>query len=385
MKKCWKFIAGVLCTTLIACSCVKKPEEKPVNPNSSTTENDTQDKLNVLKPMAYSSVEGLNLEPGSYISIIGRYHGDSYWSEIEAGAGQAVSDINDMLGYKGDDKIQLNYVSPNKRDDIEEQISILDEELDLYPIAVGIAMIDASACKVQFDLAAENGTPIIAFDSVSDYHGVAATCSTNNLNAGKTAAVHLASSIDENGEIAIFVQDSKSTTAKEREEGFVNEIAVSHPNISIVKVYHLDELDTVAEQIAQEMNAQKAEDDETISAASLTQKDVVKYIIDTHPNLKAIFATNLDTTQLVADVVTNMQKNNLKIVGFDGGEEQVELLENGTLEGLIIQNPYAMGYATVVAGARAALGLPNESPIDSGFTWVTRASLGESSIQKMLY
>ena len=45
----------------------------------------------------------------------------------------------------------------------------------------------------------------------------------------------------------------------------------------------------------------------------------------------------------------------------------------------------AMGYATVVAAARVALGLGNESFVDSGFTWVTPENMDTKDIKKMLY
>ena len=43
---------------------------------------------------------------------------------------------------------------------MDEQVNILDEELARYPVAVGISVVDATACEVQFDLAAENDIPV---------------------------------------------------------------------------------------------------------------------------------------------------------------------------------------------------------------------------------
>jgi ribose transport system substrate-binding protein len=80
-----------------------------------------------------------------------------------------------------------------------------------------------------------------------------------------------------------------------------------------------------------------------------------------------------------------MQKTDLKFVGFDGGEEQIKLLKNGTLNGLVVQNPFGMGYATVVAATRVALGLGNESLVDCGYTWVTPDNVDTKEIKKMLY
>ena len=386
MKKRWKIIAGILCITLMGTACSKKTindgeEQQTTVDKTGKEENENQSKLDVLRPIAYSNVENLNLEPGSYISIIGRNSNDSYWNEVE----RAVADINSMLGYKGDDKVRLNYSGPSESDDVDEQVNILDEELARYPVAVGISVVDATACEVQFDLAAENDIPIVAFDSGSEYQGVVATCSTNNQKAAKTAASKLASIMDENGEVALIMPDSQAMNTQEREKGFRDEIAASYPNVQIVDVYYMDQLEEKAKAIAEEKNAAKAEGEEEIQAESLTQEDVIKYILEQHPNLKGICAMNLSATKLVTDVLTEVDRDDLSVVGFDGGNDQMKLLKEGKVNGLIVQNPYGMGYATVVAAVRDVLGLGNEAVIDSGYTWVTKDNMDKNAIKRMLY
>ena len=386
-KKTFSLIAALLCFSLVLGACARGSNENQNKPTDKiNTEKDAmQTKLDVLRPPAYSSIDGLALEPGSYISIIGRYSDDSYWKEVEKGANKAVSDLNSALGYKGENKIKLTYSAPKTRDDVNEQVNILDEELGRYPIAIGIAAIDTTACTIQFDLAAENGIPIITFDSGSDYQNVGSHIATDNLSATKTAATQLAYAIEEVGEIAVFVQDSISMTAKQRSQGFLDTIANDFPNVSVVNVYHMDELETMRQTIVEEKKLALAEGEEAVLAENITQEDVVKYILEKNPNLKGIYATNLDTTQLVAGVLKDLKRTDLKFVGYDGGEEQVKLLEDGTLNGIIVQNPFAMGYATVVAAARVALGLGNESFVDSGYTWVTPENMNTKEIKKMLY
>ena len=391
MKKRWTIIAGILCIALMGTACsqkVTKGEEQQATIDKDKTgkkENENQSKLDMIRPIAYSNVENLNLEPGAYISIIGRNSNDSYWNEVKEGAEKAVADINAMLGYKGEDKVRLNFSGPSERDNVDEQINILDEELARYPIAVGISAVDATACEVQFDLAAENDIPIVAFDSGNEYQGVVATCATNNLEAAKTAAVKLSSILNESGEVAVFVQDSQSMSAKERENGFREEILAFHPNVQIVDVYYMDQLEEKAKAIAEEMHAAKSEGEEQIQAETLTQEDIVKYILEKHPNLKGIYATNLDTTKLVTDVLTKLEREDLDVVGFDGGSAQMKLLKEGKVNGLIVQNPYGMGYATVVAAVRDVLGLGNEAVIDSGYIWVTKDNMDKNAIKRMLY
>lgn len=390
MKKSFQILALILGITVLSCGCMKGPtnEGNPSNTTVNSTgkeESEDQNKLDVLRPFAYGNVEGLNLDPGSYISIIGRYSDDSYWKEVEAGAKQAVADINSMLGYKGEDKIKLSFSAPDVRDDVDEQINILDEELARYPIAIGIAAIDTTACHSQFELAADNGIPIVTFDSGTEYADIAAHVSTNNIEAAQTAAVQLAGLMENIGEVAVIVQDSISMTAKEREKGFVDAITANYPDISIVNVYHMDQLETMAVQIASERSALLPEGEEPVDPASITQEEAVKYIIEKNPNLKAVYATNLDTTQLVGDVFHSLKRDDLLFVGFDGGEKQLKLLKKGTVDGLILQNPYGIGYATVVAAARNVLELGNEAYIDSGYTWVTKSNMQEADIKKMLY
>ena len=55
------------------------------------------------------------------------------------------------------------------------------------------------------------------------------------------------------------------------------------------------------------------------------------------------------------------------------------------LLGLVVQNPFGMGYAAVVSAARAILGIGNEAVVDTGYVWVTRDNLDTDSIQKVLY
>ena len=342
--------------------------------------------MDVLQPIAYGNVQGLNLEAGSTISIIGRGSTSAYWSEVKEGAQQAVDDINAMQGYKGNDKVKLNYSAPETENDVDDQVNILDEELARYPVAVGVAAVDAGACEVQFDLAAENDIPVVAFDSGTDYHNIVSMIDTDNMEAATTAANRLCDSIDDNGEVLLFVHDTKSTSAKEREKGFVDTISAKHPNVNIAEIYHLDELEMVQKEM-NEAEKEDAESQEDADAAesSITQEEAVQYILEKHPDVKGIYTTNETAAKLVTGTLESMGKEEVKVVSFDGGKDQLQLLEDGKLEGLIVQNPYGIGYATVVACARAVLGQGNEAEVNAGYTWVSKDNMEKESIKRMMY
>lgn len=376
-----------------------------------------QSYLNAISPSVYSSVEDLDLEAGTYISIIGKESSSEFWTTVEEGVEQAASDLNEALGYSGSDKIKVLYNAPDDGEDIDEQVNILDEELARYPDVVGIASIDADACSVQFDLATGNGIPIIALDSGNNYQGIQCTVKTDNAEAARTGAYKLADEIGDSGEVILIVHDSKTETGQERAESFLSEMEANHSNITVVETIYCDQLDDIKKQMVREREAEAAAEsttsdsttstadtstdtadstateestmtDEEVAAAAaeITDEEVVAYYLEKYPNLKGMFGTNETTTQLALDVLQSEERiDSVVLMGFDAGEDQISALEEGYIKGLAVQNPFGIGYASVVAAARTVLQIGNEAEVDTGFSWVTQDNLEEESIQAMLY
>ena len=400
-----RIIAMLLGTALLVCGCQQAPEatdeEKKIEAQKGTTkteEKSYQGKLDLISPAAYNNVDGLKLDKGDYISIIGKANGTQYWEEVKKGVAQAAEDINTALGYTGKDKVKVTYNAPDNADNVDDQVNLLDEELDRYPAAIGISIVDLQACQVQFDLATDSEIPVVTFDSGSDYQGVAADVSTDNEAAGKEVAEKLAEAMGDTGEIALFIQDSKSQAALAREKAVTDELTANHPNISVVNVYHMDELTTMQKTIADEINAgtYRPADSElpdgvlteenAVTADSITEDQVVDYILAKHPNITGCFAANGDAVKLAVDgLERNKMEKKVKVVGFDANADEIKDLQDGKVDGLIVQNPFGMGYATVIAAARASLDMGNEAVVNTGYTWVTKENLKTEEVQKILY
>ena len=384
-----------------------------------------QDCLNAIVPSAYSNVQDLKLEPGTYISIIGKEEGDSYWKKIQEGAAQAETDLNAALGYTGSDKVKVIYNAPPKSEDINEQVNILDEELARYPDAIGIASIDEDSFGVPFDLAEFNGIPIIAFDSGNIYQGIQCTVKTNNTDAARTGAYKLADEIGGEGEVILLVHDSVSQSARERAQGFLEEIASKQPGIQVVETIYLDKLTEYKRAVVEEQESARlaaagvqpapedtavegqspsAEgglhlgifsdsetipltDEEKVAAANaMTDEELFAYYLEKYPNLKAMFGTNSMTVQTALKALREAERSeSVLLMGFDAGAEQLDAMESGEIDGLVVQNPFGIGYAAVVAAARTILEVGNEAEVDTGYTWVTRDNMDDASIKKMLY
>ena len=433
-------IAAALCMTVLAAGCGKKADD-PVFTGDKTEAPAYQANLDAIKSSAYASVDNLDLEPGTYISVIGRASSTPYWNQVKAGVEQAATDLNTALGYSGNDKVKVLYSAPDENDNIDQQVNILDEELARYPDVIAISSVDASACSVQFDLAIENGIPIVAFDSGNSYQNIQSTCKTNNIEAATTGTKNFCEKIGDSGEILLLVHDTVSDTAKEREAGIKNELAANHPNVTVTETIYLDQLKMLKKQIVAEQvgvtpeelaaaeagemkeettgtgdasetiadaasNAASSSADESANetaqevdnelsekmqqvndgAAKMSDEDAIQYYMEKHPDLKGCIATNETVTQLAIKTLDQLDaEKHITLVGFDAGKEQVNALKDGKVDGLIVQNPFGMGYATVVAAARTVLEIGNEAEVNTGYVWVTADNMNDDTITPFLY
>ena len=97
------------------------------------------------------------------------------------------------------------------------------------------------------------------------------------------------------------------------------------------------------------------------------------------------FATNATAVKTIVSSMDRTKKDNVMVVGYDADKEEIDMLKKGKVDGLVVQNPYAMGYASVIAAARSALSMGNESVVDTGYTWITKSNLNDNEVKKMLY
>jgi ABC-type sugar transport system substrate-binding protein len=95
----------------------------------------------------------------------------------------------------------------------------------------------------------------------------------------------------------------------------------------------------------------------------------------THAFWKSIHAGALQDTDWAGRV---------KFVGFDSSEVLVKALERGELHGLVLQNPFAMGYEGVRAVVRHLRGEPVPRRIDTGAAVATAGLSLRSRLRALL-
>lgn len=254
-----------------------------------------------------------------------------FWEKVREGAAHAGKEF----GY------EIEWVAPVSEADTQRQIDIVNALADRELAGIALAPIDEHALVPAVRKASANGIPVAIFDSAVDTGDIVSYVATDNSAAGRLAARRMGKVLQGTGNVAVvsFMPGSAATT--EREQAFQDELQLLFPDIHFVAFQY-----GMADQA-------KAE-----SAATR--------ILEKHADLAGIFADNESSSIGVLRALKQHADRRVEFVGFDLSEELVEGLQSGTVDSLIVQNPFRMGYETVKSLARKAAGLEPAPYVDSG-------------------
>ena len=136
----------------------------------------------------------------------------------------------------------------------------------------------------------------------------------------------------------------------------------------------------------------EAEDKYTFRQSSQisSQTGLIGYLradMDTDGNgFSVLYATNTNTTLGVCEAVEELGLGGkIVIVGFNSDEEELGYIRRGILDGVIIQNPYVMGYCGVRYAKQAITGASIGKQLDTGVTFVNANNMNDDYIMLMLY
>lgn len=377
MVKLSKFYIMLMCAAVMMTGCAdtaKTPaEEAPATENVEVSENTEKEEVTESESeveevnyhpvmedgIDYLSAEGIALEPGIEIAMVATNAQNSYWDVVKEGAKAAISDLNSVLGYSGKDKISLSFASP-KKEDVIEQINIIDQFLDKAPDALCVAFTDATASKTQMQMAKNNGIKLFAFDTPDDSRLTEGLIATDNKAAAAEAAAKMFESINYEGKVAIIVHNSLTQTGQDRKQAIVDELAANYndKNIQFVDIVYLAQEDR-------------------------TEDEILDELLERNPDLAGIICTDLQTTEMVIDYTKELEEVTFEIVGFDVSEKIVSEV-GGLLQGTVAQDPYGIGYATVIAAARSVAGMENATSIHTDHLWIDASNLESVEAQSLL-
>lgn len=267
----------------------------------------------------------ITIGAGSRIAVVSKAVDGEFWKLVRQGMEDAVKDVNKAYDLTSDDEITMTFEGASNEEDLETQINTLDAVIAENPTVLCLSAADIESCQAQLEAALENGIPAVAFDSnVSEDSLIAAFRGTDNTYVGQLAGEKLAEAIGGSGKIAVFSAQEKTESSQKRVAGFKDAIG-EYTNIMIVRELYTDKVDDMAEAMASVLNS--------------------------YPDLAGVFCTNGD----VSDLYLTIEKDEKSpvMVGVDATTEQQKAVAEGNEAGIVSQNPYEIGYQTIIAAVQA--------------------------------
>lgn len=289
---------------------------------------------------------------GKRIAVVPKGMVHDFWLTVKAGAEDAAKQEGATVLWKG----------PSAETDIAGQIAILEDFINQKVDAIVMAACDAKGLVPTVKKAREAGIPVVAIDSgIEDESLIASFVATDNPKGAAAAARELARLIGEKGTVGVIPFVAGAATSTMREQGFKNEIA-KYPGID-------KKIPTLYSQSDVAKGMQAAED-----------------MLTAHPNLAGIFAANEPGAMGAAKALEQRGlAGKVKLVAFDASPAQIAALKSGTIQALVVQNPYRMGYEGVMTAIKVLNGESVPKRIDTGVTVVTRENMDDPEIRRVLF
>jgi ribose transport system substrate-binding protein len=188
--------------------------------------------------------------------------------------------------------------------------------------------------------------------------------STSNLVAGRLAGMHLARVLDGKGNVIMMRLHEGAASTTAREQGFLDAIA-TFPGITVIS----------SNQYAGASTEGAYKVGENLLASNKAAEG----------NVQGIFTPNESTTFGMLRVLENAGlAGKIRFVGFDSSDKLVQGLRAGAIDGLVLQNPFAMGYIGVKSLVNYKRGERIEKLIDTGVAVVTRENMTQPEIMNRL-
>ena len=172
--------------------------------------------------------------------------------------------------------------------------------------------------------------PVVAVDRAVNHAEVSSYIASDNVGGGKQAAKALSEAIHGEGEILVLQGKTGSSASRERGQGF-DEGLKDSPNIKVV--------------------AKQTAEFERVKGL-----DVTTNLLQAHPNVKAIFAENDEMALGAIEALGDKAGKDVIVVGFDGVEDALKAIKEGTMYASIAQQPADMAAQAVVEASKLLKG-----------------------------
>jgi len=273
-----------------------------------------------------------------------------FWEVVKSGMRVAAQEFG----------VRLEIYGPWMESDIQGQIETMNSVIRDRPPIIILSACDYTALVPSVEQAKGANIPIITLDSGVKSDIPLTFVATNNIEAGEKLAGLIPKLLAPGKRVAIINHVPGATTAIEREAG-VRKALEKDGRYPIIGTWFTNNF---------EENAYK----------------ITKDLLSRYPDLGAILAMNEVSTVGAARALKDAQRGGaVRLVGFDSSLKEIKFIEQGIINGTVIQKPFNMGYIAVKAAKEAMEGKVQPKYIDTGSVLITADSIYLPENQKLLF
>ncbi|QKE62166.1 substrate-binding domain-containing protein [Aquipseudomonas campi] len=298
---------------------------------------------------ARSLVAVLALLPGPLladcINMVSGAGGHTFWRHVQLGAEMAAQQNG----------LDLHFRGPQSERDPQQQLQIIDKVLE-RPCAALIVAPSSNEVLPRLAELKQRGVTTLFIDRDLGSSNVSGAVATDNYQAGLLAGQQMARLLKGEGRVALLRPRSRAQSIAERARGFIQGAVAG--GLQVVLERYLPA-------------------NESAERSSLARE------LD---ELDGVFTTNEATSLITLGALRRAKlAGKLVHIGFDANPQLVDALRDGHMAGLLIQQPYQMGYQSVVLAQRHLRGeAGGPRTIALAAVFVERSNLEEERIQRLL-
>ena len=290
---------------------------------------------------------------GKRVDVIVAATDSPFWQTVLAGAEQAGKDYGVDVGYFG----------PTSETDVGDQVQLVENSISRGVDSIVLAATSASALNTPVRKARKAGISVTTT-------GLAVTAKTDGFvrtsdeEAGSRGGARMCELLKEadatSGSVAMESSAAGLPTLQARRDGFTGGLKKGCPRIKVLSPrYNKNDASTAASQV----NDALAADDSIVG----------------------VFGDNNTSGVGAARAVKdNKAADRIPVVAFDADPSEAAALKDGSIDVLIVQDAFFLGYQGVVQGVMANLGSRPPSTTAPAVALVERSNMSEPAEKSLL-
>jgi ribose transport system substrate-binding protein len=301
---------------------------------------------------------GTNGKKKLTIAVIPKGTTHEFWKSIHAGANKAATELSAQ-----GNQVEVIWKGPLREDDREQQIQVVEGFTTQGVSGIVLAPLDDRALARPVDDAKRAGVPTVIIDSGLVSDSFVSFVATDNRKGGMLAADRLGQLLNGKGKVLLLRYAEGSASTNEREEGFLSQMKAKFPEIELIST------------------------DQYAGATRDTAKRASENLLNRFGDqVQGIFTPNESSTAGMLLALQDIGKaGKVFFVGFDSSQTFIDAMKSNQLNGIVVQNPFNMGYLGVKTMVDHLMGQTVQKQTDTGVTLVTGDNLNSPEIQTLLH